>query len=294
MLLELAVGDAFGAGFEYALPEFVQQHNTLEQYVQNPVYPALEPGRFTDDTQMSIAVAETIISGRPWTRELLAEKFVEVFKRDPRLGYSRHLQKFLETVKDGPDFLARINPASDKSGGAMRAVPIGIFRSSTEVIEKAKLQASLTHNTLEGMAAAAAAALLSHWCLYAKQEGGGLDEVGEYIANRVSGFGECIWNRPWEGPVGAQGWMSVRAAITAVQRNNSLAALLRDCVAFTGDVDTIAAIALGAASEHPDYAHDLPEKLVYGLETGRPYNAAYFVELDQVLKAAVSYQQPPK
>jgi ADP-ribosylglycohydrolase len=154
------------------------------------------------------------------------------------------------------------------------------------VIEKAKLQASVTHTTPEGMAAAAAAALLSHYCLYSRQEGGSLEEVSEYIANRLSPVSaDCVWSQPWEGPVGAKGWMSVRAAITAVSRNRKLSMLLHDCVAFGGDVDTVAAIALGAASEHPDYEHDLPIALVYGLEIGRVYDAAYFTDLDKALRA---------
>lgn len=36
MLVELAVGDAYGAGFEYADPEFVTAHNTVAGYVQHP------------------------------------------------------------------------------------------------------------------------------------------------------------------------------------------------------------------------------------------------------------------
>jgi len=286
MMVALGIGDAYGGGFEYAPIDFVEQHNTLEGYVQNPKHLDLKPGCYTDDTQMSIAVAEAIISGRPWTRELLAEKFVEVYKRDPRPGYAKRFQQFLDTVKDGADFLERINPISDKSGGAMRAVPVGVYPYTTVVIERAKLQASLTHNTPEGMAAAAAAALLAHYCLYAKQVGGSLEEVGEFIANRVSGFDECVWNRPWEGAVGAKGWMSVRAAITAVSRNASLSALLKNCIAFGGDVDTVATIALGAASEHPDYAHDLPPKLLHGLEAGL-YGSTFLADLDTRLKAAV-------
>ena len=76
MLLELAIGDAYGAGFEYADIEYVKQHNNLFNYVKHPRH-KLIPGSYTDDTQMSIAIAEMIISKEPWTRENLADKFVE-------------------------------------------------------------------------------------------------------------------------------------------------------------------------------------------------------------------------
>lgn len=284
-MLEFAIGDAFGACFEYAPPEFVKEHNTLKGYVQNPSHVDLKPGHYTDDTQMSIAVAEALVSGEPWTRELLAEKFVEVYKRDPRPGYASRFQKFLDSVRNGTEFLAGINPNSDKSGGAMRAGPLGFLRDPHEVVEKARLQASLTHNTPEGLDAAAAAALLAHFCIHEPDATGG---AGNYIVDNIGHYviGHCDipWNEPWEGPVGAKGWMSVRAAITAVSRNFSLADLLRDCVAFTGDVDTVAAIALGAASEHLDYDLDLPDELEFGLELGRPYGVAFLRDLDEKLK----------
>lgn len=36
MLIELAIGDAYGAGFEYSPKAFVAKHNTLAGYVQHP------------------------------------------------------------------------------------------------------------------------------------------------------------------------------------------------------------------------------------------------------------------
>jgi hypothetical protein len=36
MLLELAIGDAYGAGFEYASDGLIRKHNTAAYYVQHP------------------------------------------------------------------------------------------------------------------------------------------------------------------------------------------------------------------------------------------------------------------
>src|SRR5689334_2267778 len=127
MLVELAIGDAYGAGFEYAPADVVARHNDLSGYVRHPKH-AIPPGSYTDDTQMSIAVAEAVVAGEPWTREALAERFVAAFKRDPREGYAGRFHAFLCEVRDGGEFLARIRPDSDKSGAAMRAAPIGVFR----------------------------------------------------------------------------------------------------------------------------------------------------------------------
>jgi ADP-ribosyl-[dinitrogen reductase] hydrolase len=94
MLVELAIGDAYGAGFEYVNRQLIRQFNTLAHYVQHPRH-STRPGQYTDDTQMSLAIAEAIISGEEWSPINLASRFVEVFKRDPREGYASSFQAFL-------------------------------------------------------------------------------------------------------------------------------------------------------------------------------------------------------
>lgn len=66
MLLELAIGGAYGAGFEYA-DEMARTHNDLSNYVQHPRHRGTKPGMYTDDTQMSLAIAELIVDGADWT-----------------------------------------------------------------------------------------------------------------------------------------------------------------------------------------------------------------------------------
>ena len=274
MLLELAIGDAYGAGFEYAKPDFVRHGNDLSCYRQHPRH-RIKPGCYTDDTQMSLAVAEMILSGDEWTPLNLASRFVECFKRDPREGYASRFYDFLCSVGDGQEFLDRIQPHSDKSGAAMRAVPIGVCLTIPEVVRKATVQARLTHDSVDRVNAAAAAALMSHYFLH---ELGPRSELGEFLMKHVNGQ----WNAPWHGEVGPKGWMSVRAAVTAVQENDSLSAILKPAVAFTGDVDTVTTIALGAASCSQEIANDLPQALIGGLERG-DFGREYLIMLDKGL-----------
>ena len=84
--------------------------------------------------------------------------------------------------------------------------------------------------------------------------------------------------------VGSKGWMSVRYAITAVQRNDTMSNLLMDCINFTGDVDTVATIALAAASSSQEMVQDLPENLKLLLENGK-YGRDYLIVLDRQLMA---------
>lgn len=277
MLLELAIGDAYGAGFEYVDRDAVQQHNDLSRFVRHPRH-HIRPGTYTDDTQMSIAIAEVIVSGASWTPLTLANKFVEAFKRDPREGYAGRFYEFLQHVQSGEQFLAEIVSASDKSGAAMRAAPIGVFPTAAEVIEHATIQAAITHNTPDGINAAVAAALMSHYFHYHL---GPKRALGAFLEQHVPGE----WSQPWQGKVKSKGWMSVRAAVTAITQHDTLSGLLTSCIAFTGDVDTVAAIALAAASRSDEFTHDLPEHLIYQLENG-PYGREYLQRLDTKLLSA--------
>lgn len=277
MLLELAIGDAYGAGFEYA-NEMVEKHNDLSRYIQHPRHKATTPGMYTDDTQMTLAVAEAIVAGDDWTPLNLASRFVQVFQRDPREGYAQRFYHFLKETNDGQHFLDRIHPTSDKSGAAMRAAPVGIFPSISEVTEKCTIQAAITHNSPDGIAAACAAALASHYFLY---QLGPKSDLGVFLEEYVPGK---PWNQPYQGKVKSKGWMSVRAAVTAILRNYTLSDLLRDCIAFKGDVDTVATIALAAASCSDEYTNDLPQHLIETLENGS-FGRDYLIALDQKLLA---------
>lgn len=283
MLVELAVGDAYGAGFEYVDADWIAAHNDLSHYIQHPRH-GTYPGQYTDDTQMSIAITEVIVSSVAWTRENLANQFVEVFKRDPREGYARGFYGFLRRVQSGQQFLAEIIPDSDKSGAAMRAAPIGVYPTIAEVIERCTLQAAITHNTPGGIQAAVAAALMAHYFLYGL---GAKKDLGAFLETHIAGE----WSRPWRGRVKAKGTMSVRAAVTAVTRNNRMSALLQDCIAFSGDVDTVAAIALAAGSCCAEMKPDLPDHLVMGLENGA-YGREYLTNLDRQLLGLVQQCKP--
>lgn len=275
MMVELAIGDAYGAGFEYAPPTFVARHNTVEGYVQHPTHLDIAPGNYTDDTQMTLAVAELLVEGAEWTPLALADRFVEVFHRDPRVGYAGRFHGFLQSVTSGSEFLKGIHPDSDKSGAAMRVAPVGLLPTVAEVRHHAALQARVTHDTPSGVASAEAAALAVHYCHHGL---GRLQDVARWVSDQLG----TDWARPWQGKVGSKGAMSVRAALTALASARTLTELLHTCVAYTGDVDTVATIALAAATRSAEVANDLPEVLFRDLENGR-YGQEYLADLDRRL-----------
>ncbi|BDD08279.1 hypothetical protein FUAX_07110 [Fulvitalea axinellae] len=276
MLIELAIGDAYGAGFEYVKPEIITKYNNLE-YRQHPTHKGTKPGMYTDDTQMSLAIAELMVEELEWTKLNVANKFVEVFKRDVREGYASGFYHFLTKMNNGEMFLENIKPYSDKSGAAMRAPVLGIYKDRKEVLEKTEIQASVTHDTKDGINAAKASAMIVHFFLW---ESGKKKDLAKYLKDHVKGD----WASRWTGKVRSKGWMSVRAAITAIQEADSMSDLLTKCVAYTGDVDTVAAIALAGGSVCKELRNDLPGWLYSGMEDGE-FGRTYIESLDKELKA---------
>ena len=281
MMVSMAIADAYGAGREYATPRATRKSNDLRTYRQHHKWKELKPGHYTDDTQMMIALAELLIEfwelgWREITTLDWANKVVDVFKRDPRAGYAGGFYQLLQEVKNGTELVQRLLPHSNKNGGAMRAAPCGFLPNSREVVDCAMWQASLTHASYEGMMAAAASALLVYGC----RTGCPKEDLSYLLKEYIPSYD---WSEPWEGRVLAPGFQAVHAALTAIGRGATLSNVLWESVNFTGDVDTVAAISVAAASMHPDIPNNFHPDLLDGLEDG-PYGRRFLIGLDKSLK----------
>jgi ADP-ribosyl-[dinitrogen reductase] hydrolase len=278
VLLEMAIGDSFGCAFEFVERPYPNGLvNDTATYQDHPELP-LGGGRYTDDTQMSVAVTEVIVE-RPgdFTRIDLAERFVYAFKRDPRPGYGKRFYEILNKVGDGLEMLEVVVPNSTRSGGAMRASPIGLFGDIETVLTLAALQASVTHNSPEGIMSAQAIAAMVHFFAYRLGTQG---ELGEYLERVVPGH---AWGEDWTDWASVQGIPCAHAAITAVRLGTSQRDILFRSVAVGGDVDTVAAMAMFSSSLIHTLPKDLPASLYEGLERGS-YGYEYLVNRDIELR----------
>ena len=274
MLLEIAVADAFGACYEWMEREIVIPNIELKYKAVAPS--VIKPGNYTDDTQMTLAVAETMVEDIEWTPYNLAEKFVDCYHRDSRRGYAPGFQIFLETTNTANEFLANIRPNSERSGAAMRAGPVGLISDLEELKEKSHIQSNLTHNTDNGRNSGLCSALMVHYFRY------NLGPKAQLLAWLGKFFPINIGVLQRYDHIPVEGWPCVIAAIDAILRSDSLSELLINCVKFAGDTDTIAAIAMGPASFCDELAKDIPQCLIDGLENNK-YGRDYIVELDKKL-----------
>ena len=289
-LLCIGMGDAYAAPTEYLKfpgDESVRDEALkFERYLNHPRH-ELGLGRYTDDTEMSVANALVLIENEPpYTPKMFADAWVREFARGGRRkGYSSRFQTFLEKVKTGEEFLAKIQPNSNKNGAAMRAVPFGVLRTVAEVFEVATMQAKITHDTPEGLFSARAVALMSHFAFY---DEGSPNKILSYCVKHLPEEDRhflCVFSEGWAGgPVCTTKSESV--AITTVRAvvqilinhpNLSLRAILEEVIRWGGDTDSVAAIALGIAEIRNQSEIDLPGFMARDLEQGNPETGAGYL-----------------
>ncbi|MCH7329116.1 ADP-ribosylglycohydrolase family protein [Acinetobacter modestus] len=273
MLTEIAIADAYGAGFEFCAIEKISIHNNLESYCKHELYDI--SGKYTDDTQMSIAIAEFILSGKEWNKENIAAKFLESFKRDIRFGYSEGFYNLLTEVSSGKELLNRLISTSERNGAAMRSVPIGFLKNKSDVVTFATLQAQITHNTRLGISSSCAVALAAY---YGLQERGTLSELESFSENQ--GFNE--WNFNWQERVSLSAYDTVSAAFSCLLKYESMSSLLKACIELGGDTDSVASIAIGLATCFSEYKNDLPNHLFQMLKEDK-YGISFLTNLDKDL-----------
>jgi len=283
MLVNFAIADAVGGGYEFQPPTFISRHKHNLLCYRKHGLDDLEPGKYTDDTQMTLALMELLINNEELSPENIAEYFVRTFKRDPRPGYAKKFYQFLMGVKDGTDFLSRIQPNSIRSGAAMRSIPLGILDNEKLVKLYSSRQAKITHNTVPGIISSQAVALVAHGFLYNK-----IKEpyaISNYLSSYLSADEE--WDR-WEGRVPCEGMACARAAFSILKNSGSLKQILSKSICLGGDTDTVAALAVGLASLAPTiYSSNFPPSLYAGLENDK-YGKDY---LELVEKAWINLKK---
>ena len=147
------------------------------------------PWRYTDDTEMAIAIVETLGARGAIDQDALALAFAERFARLPERGYGPVAYWILHRIGDGMPWqeasTTPYNGAGSKgNGGAMRVAPLGAYFADAPdtAIAEALLSAAVTHAHPQGQAGAAAVAFAA--TLLARESGAAIDALGE-VAGRT-------------------------------------------------------------------------------------------------------------
>ena len=233
MMIGAIAGDIIGSIYEH-------------RQIKTKVFPLFDDRCcFTDDTVLTVAIADAILSGR-----LYQQSLKEIGCRYPRAGYGGSFIQWLQSEYPRPY-------NSWGNGSAMRVSPVGFaFQSEEEVLRHAKMTAEVSHNHPEGIKGAQAAAL----AVFLARTGIGKEQIRARIAGE---FGYDL-NRTVESirpnysfDVSCQG--TVPEAIIAFLDSESYEDAVRNAVSLGGDSDTLACITGGIADAFygvPDYIWD--------------------------------------
>ena len=192
--------------------------------------------RFTDDTILTIAIADSILNNKDYALTLK-----EYGRRYSYGDYGVSFSKWLNS-----DSLDPYN--SFGNGSAMRASPIGFaFDTIEKVREEARRSAEVTHNHPEGIKGAEAVAS----AIFLARKSYEKDQIKDYIEDN---FGYVLdeslddirqyytFNETCQG--------TVPQAITAFLESENYEDAIRKAVSIGGDSDTVACITGGIAHAH--------------------------------------------
>jgi ADP-ribosylglycohydrolase len=128
--------------------------------------------RYSDDTEMALAILEVLTAHRCIEQDPLATAFARRFHRDPERGYGAVAYWLLYQLTMGKDWRtvsAEVfrGQGSMGNGAAMRAAPIGAYFAEDipTVVTQARLAAQVTHAHADGQAGAVAVAVAAA-CAY--------------------------------------------------------------------------------------------------------------------------------
>jgi ADP-ribosylglycohydrolase len=204
-----------------------------------------ENSTFTDDTVLTIAVAECLLNQGSYT-----EYFQKWGRKYPDAGYGMTFSEWIHSDIPQPY-------DSWGNGSAMRVSPIAYaFETIEEVLEEAERSATVTHSHPEGITGARATTA----AIFLARTGKNKREIKDYISrNFAYDLDRSIKNiRPsYEFDVSCKG--SVPEAIIAFMESENYEDAVRLAVSLGGDSDTQACIA-GAIAEA--YYKRIPEEII--------------------------------
>jgi ADP-ribosylglycohydrolase len=157
----LSVGDAFGQRFFWA--------PSVELVIAERAFPK-PPWPYTDDTEMALAILESLERRGRIDQDDLAQSFARRYRANPCRGYGGTAHGILESLGAGIPWQVAAGEVfggmgSMGNGGAMRVAPLGAYWADDyqAVVEQARASAQVTHAHPEGQAGAIAVAVAAAW-----------------------------------------------------------------------------------------------------------------------------------
>ena len=158
-LTGLAVGDALGMPFE--TDHFSSKRLAAwDGSFQASTYHKLQPGQWTDDTQMATVLAKSLLDNQTYAPADTARRYQALFDSGKLRGAGSAVKASMSRLIARMPWIMSGVP-SEGNGGAMRVAPLGLyFHNNVEAVDIfARMDAAITHNQIEALVGAQAVAM---------------------------------------------------------------------------------------------------------------------------------------
>lgn len=167
VLLGTAVADALGVPFEKKLPNFEPLIEWDGKTYLGSEHHKLAPGQYSDDTQMSLMVAESLIQNTGFNPDDLAARYMDWLVSGRARGFGRTTLMAVQNLQAGVHWSQSGVAGSMGNGTAMRAAPFGIyFRNDLySLVNICKIDSAITHASEDAEAGSIAIALAAAYAI---------------------------------------------------------------------------------------------------------------------------------
>ena len=166
-LLGTAVGDALGVPFETKLVNYEPLIDWDGKTYLGSEHHKLQPGQYSDDTQMSLMVAESLIENRGFNPDDLSKRYVDWMVSGRARGWGKTTLMAIQNLLNGKHWSESGIAGSEGNGTAMRAAPFGVyFRNDIpSLVEIVKIDSAITHASPDAEAGAIAIAVAAAYAV---------------------------------------------------------------------------------------------------------------------------------
>lgn len=290
VLLGTAIGDALGVPFETKLANYEELVAWDGETFLGSEHHGLKPGQYSDDTQMSLMVAESLIESHGFNPDDLAERYVDWIMSGRARGYGKTTLLAIQNLVNGKHWSESGIAGSYGNGTAMRAAPFGVyFRNDiSSLISICKMDSAITHASDEAEAGSIAIGIAAAYAVNRESEGL-LDELWKILPDsKVKSIVyslDSLIDSPHITPeqalrvIGTKADVrqSVPAALYCFLKFDNYGDAIKAAIRAGGDTDTTAAI-VGALFAARDGTVNMLPSWIEGVE-----DSAQLIKLDSQL-----------
>jgi len=179
MFLGIAVGDSLGLPYETMTEEEIREKapngvRELHEPKGHKWFDGWPAGMWTDDTQLSLAIANALIEKKTFDMHAIANQHVLAFK-NPK-GWGPTTREAIQRIRDGVHWSKSATTSAGKkvrglgNGVCMKIAPLAAYHYLTntawkQIVAETEVFARMTHNTSMGISSGLAQSAAVRYCL---------------------------------------------------------------------------------------------------------------------------------